>query len=197
MKFVKCLTVAVTAVTLGVICAVCASAATIYKSPDGNFEYTIGSDGNITIGSYIGKGGEAVVPSAIGGRKVTKLANTFNGSSVTSVTIPDGITELGEYVFSTCDNLTTVKLPSTITVIPKSAFAYCPKLTTVTIPENVTTIDDKAFYSCEGLTSIKIPSKVSYHPHCLRVCITRDMIRARWKKCTCRPTRMRKRCSVR
>ena len=162
MKFVKCLTVAVTAVTLGVICAVCASAATIYKSPDGNFEYTIGSDGNITIGSYIGKGGEAVVPSAIGGRKVTKLANTFNGSSVTSVTIPDGITELGEYVFSTCDNLTTVKLPSTITVIPKSAFAYCPKLTTVTIPENVTTIDDKAFYSCEGLTSIKIPSKVSY-----------------------------------
>ena len=60
MKFVKCLTVAVTAVTLGVICAVCASAATIYKSPDGNFEYTIGSDGNITIGSYIGKGGEAV-----------------------------------------------------------------------------------------------------------------------------------------
>lgn len=162
MKFVKCLTVAVTAVTLGVICAVCASAATIYKSPDGNFEYTIGSDGNITIGSYIGKGGEAAVPSAIGGRKVTKLANTFNGSSVTSVTIPDGITELGEYVFSTCDNLTTVKLPSTITVIPKSAFAYCPKLTTVTIPENVTTIDDKAFYSCEGLTSIKIPSKVSY-----------------------------------
>ena len=100
MKFVKCLTVAVTAVTLGVICAVCASAATIYKSPDGNFEYTIGSDGNITIGSYIGKGGEAAVPSAIGGRKVTKLANTFNGSSVTSVTIPDGITELGEYVFS-------------------------------------------------------------------------------------------------
>lgn len=162
MKFVKCLTVAVTAVTLGVICAVCASAATIYKSPDGNFEYTIGSDGNITIGSYIGKGGKAVVPSAIGGRKVTKLANTFNGSSVTSVTIPDGITELGEYVFSTCDNLTTVKLPPTITVIPKSAFAYCPKLTTVTIPENVTTIDDKAFYSCEGLTSIKIPSKVSY-----------------------------------
>ena len=63
MKFVKCLTVAVTAVTLGVICAVCASAATIYKSPDGNFEYTIGSDGNITIGSYIGKGGEAAVPS--------------------------------------------------------------------------------------------------------------------------------------
>ena len=162
MKFLKGLTIAITAVTLGVICAVCASAATIYKSPDGNFEYTIGSDGNITIGSYIGKGGEAVVPSAIGGRKVTKLANTFNGSSVTSVTIPDGITELGEYVFSTCDNLTTVKLPSTITVIPKSAFAYCPKLTTVTIPENVTTIDDKAFYSCEGLTSIKIPSKVSY-----------------------------------
>ena len=29
------------------------------------------------------------------------------------------------------------------------------------------------------------------------VCITRDMIRARWKKCTCQPTRMRKRCSVR
>lgn len=162
MKFVKWLTVAVTVVTLSVICAVCAGAATIYKSPDGNFEYTIGSDGNITIGSYIGNSGEVTVPSAIGGRKVTKLANTFNGKSVTSVTIPDGISELGEYVFSTCDNLTSVKLPSTITVIPKSAFAYCPKLTTVAIPANVTTIDDKAFYCCEGLTSITIPSKVSY-----------------------------------
>lgn len=162
MKFLKWLTAAVTVITLSIICTVCAGAATIYKSPDGNFEYTIESDGNITIGSYIGKGGEVTVPSAIGGRKVTKLANTFNGKSVTSVTIPDGITELGEYVFSTCDDLTTVKLPSTITVIPKSAFAYCPKLTTVTIPASVTTIDDKAFYCCEGLTSITIPSKVSY-----------------------------------
>ena len=41
------------------------------------------------------------------------------------------------------------------------------------------------------------PVYVARHPHCLRVCITRDMIRARWKKCTCQPTRMRKRCSVR
>ena len=55
-----------------------------------------------------------------------------------SVTIPDGVTEIGESAFFQCTGLTAVTIPNSVTEIGGSAFSGCTGLTAVTIPDSVT-----------------------------------------------------------
>ena len=50
--------------------------------------------------------------------------------------------------------LTTYTIPNSVTSIGEWAFAYCSGLTSITIPNSVTSIGNYAFYSCAGLTSV-------------------------------------------
>ena len=50
---------------------------------------------------------------------------------------------------------TSVTIPNGVTSIGDGAFSYCSGLTSITIPNSVTSIDNYAFYDCSGLTSIK------------------------------------------
>ena len=68
----------------------------------------------------------------------------YNESALTTVTLGDGITELGEGVFWYCVNLQTIDL-NKVTKIGMGAFAECKLLATVTNLENVVTIGDNAF----------------------------------------------------
>ena len=88
-------------------------------------------------------------------------AYAFYGTSLTSVTIPSGVTILGNYAFSNCSSLTSVTIPSGVTSIGGSAFSNCTSLTSVTIPSGVTSIGSSAFYQCTSLTSVTIPSGVT------------------------------------
>ena len=55
--------------------------------------------------------------------------NAFQGSSVTSVTLPLwGITSIGAFAFNDCTGLTEFTLPASITSIGERAFYYCDKL---------------------------------------------------------------------
>ncbi len=51
--------------------------------------------------------------------------------SLTEITIPDGITDLGEKVFEGCVNLTTVNFPGSLEYVGINCFGNCPKLKTV------------------------------------------------------------------
>ena len=87
----------------------------------------------------------------------------FNGcSGLTSVTIPNSVTRIGSYAFSRCSGLTSVTIPNSVTSIGKSAFIYCSGLTSVTIPNSVTSIGEHAFYGCSGLTSVHITDLASW-----------------------------------
>ena len=77
-------------------------------------------------------------------------------TGLTSVTIPDSVTSIGDYAFHGCTGLTSVTIPNSVTSIGSYAFQYCSGLTSVTIPNSVTSIGDGAFYSCTGLTSIVV-----------------------------------------
>ncbi|MCD8161397.1 MAG: leucine-rich repeat domain-containing protein, partial [Clostridiales bacterium] len=82
-------------------------------------------------------------------------------NSITSVTIPDGVTSIGAEAFAYCESLTSVTIPDSVTTIGKYAFEYCTGLTSVTIPSSVTTIGNGAFRSCESLTSVAVPDSVT------------------------------------
>lgn len=81
--------------------------------------------------------------------------------SIKSVTIENGITNIGAYAFASCSNLTDVSISSSITEIGVSAFERCRSLKSITIPNSVTRIESKAFTGCTAFTSITVPNSVT------------------------------------
>ncbi|MBR3503596.1 MAG: leucine-rich repeat protein, partial [Clostridia bacterium] len=93
---------------------------------------------------------------------VTSIGDSAFGycTGLTSVTIPDGVTSIGNNAFQGCTGLTSVTIPDGVTSIGNYAFQGCTGLTSVTIPDSVTSIGGGAFSGCTGLTSITIPDSV-------------------------------------
>ena len=86
----------------------------------------------------------------------------FSGcSNLTSVTVPNSVTTMGVCVFSGCSNLISVNLSEKLTVISEFMFAGCSSLASVTIPNGVTSISNYAFSNCTSLTSVTIPGSVT------------------------------------
>ena len=86
----------------------------------------------------------------------------FKGcSGLTSLTLPDGITEIGDEAFTYCSGLTSLTLPDGITEIGSSAFRDCSGLTSLTLPAGITSISDCAFEGCSGLTSLTLPAGIT------------------------------------
>ena len=105
------------------------------------------------------------IPATIGGVPVVSIGTVgggypgpFTGKSLTSVTIPEGVTSIGDSAFFS-NKLTSVTIPSSVTSIGDSAF-FSNKLTSVTIPSSVTSIGSNAFRSNQ-LTSVTIPEGVT------------------------------------
>ncbi|MBR4367225.1 MAG: leucine-rich repeat protein [Bacteroidaceae bacterium] len=97
---------------------------------------------------------------------VLNLKGTLNNafercSGLTNVSIPEGVTSIGNYAFYGCFSLTSVTIPNSVTSIGDNAFDRCSSLTSITIPNSVTTINREAFYGCSSLTSITIPEGVT------------------------------------
>ena len=84
-----------------------------------------------------------------------------NCDSITSVTIPDSVTVMGVGAFQGCDNLQVVIMGTGVTYVSSHEFEGCTALTSVTIGSNVTLIDDSAFENCTSLSSITIPNSVT------------------------------------
>ncbi|MCR5123948.1 MAG: leucine-rich repeat domain-containing protein [Treponema sp.] len=81
--------------------------------------------------------------------------------SVTSVVIPEGVTEIGWKAFKECTSLASVEIPSSVTKIGSRAFYGCESLASVEIPSSVTEIGSSAFWGCKSLSSVVIPPSVT------------------------------------
>ena len=94
---------------------------------------------------------------------VTSVGNYafYNCSSMATVNIPDGVTEIGNNAFSGCSNLANVNIPATVTSIGAFAFRGCSKLESITLPAGLTSIGSSAFSGCVALTAITIPDGVT------------------------------------
>lgn len=77
----------------------------------------------------------------------------FGFECLNKVTIKD-VTAIGDSAFAGCSSLSSITLPSGLTSIGKLVFSGCVKLNSLTIPSSVTIIHPLAFYECTGLKSV-------------------------------------------
>lgn len=106
-------------------------------------EFVLYDDGDgVRVIGYLGNETELVLPA-----NVTVIGNyAFISSGITSVTLHEGITEIGKYAFADCIGLTEITLPESLEKIGEDAFNSCSGISFVLIPENVTSIGYSAFY---------------------------------------------------
>ena len=94
---------------------------------------------------------------------VTNIGDyAFSGCrSLTDIVIPDSVTRIGDGAFRGCKSLTDIVIPNSVTSIGDNAFEYCFSLSNLVIPDGVTSIEDNAFEGCYSLSSVVIPDSVS------------------------------------
>ena len=82
-------------------------------------------------------------------------------STLKYVSIPDSVTEIGNYAFEGCSNLTGIEIPEMVTKIGNAAFSGCKSIESIEIPKAVTSIGGSAFANTE-LKSLALPESLTY-----------------------------------
>ena len=110
---------------------------------------------------YKGKGEKVTIPYG-----VTEIGEeAFDGrADIVSVTIPKTVKVIGEGAFYGCSALSMVDIPESVTEIGETAFMSCSALDSIIIPDSVTAIGDAAFMSCSNLTEVILPSNITALP---------------------------------
>ena len=149
--------------------APCISAESIAtgENPDKNITWTFDNVGVLTIS---GEGeidfydlnfnfDKNNIKKLIINEGITGIELFLECENLTSVVLPQTLTNIGSYAFCNCKKLTDVIIPNAVTNIDDSAFAYC-NLTNIQLPHLLTNIGNSAFIQCGGLTSIEFPESL-------------------------------------
>ena len=126
---------------------------------DSNVFYSAGTAGDgikVTFGDSVEK-----IPAYLFYARSDYISSSSYRPKITSVTIGNGVTSIGDYAFYYCSRLSSVTIPDSVTSIGKRAFYDCGSLKSVTIGNSVTSIGYEAFYYCSGLTEINYNAKAA------------------------------------
>lgn len=112
---------------------------------------------------------DLTVPAVLNGKNVVRIGNeAFCGDKlpycrnyIKKITIPEGVTGIGNTAFGGCQKLEEVVLPEGITMIEHAAFKNCSKLNRLIFPESLVSMEFDMISGCESLTEITVPENVS------------------------------------
>ena len=77
-----------------------------------------------------------------------------------TLTLPESVTDIGHFAFFDCESLKSADLGKVVTIGYK-AFYSCSALKEVTLPDTLTVIGEEAFSNCSLLAKIVIPDSVT------------------------------------
>ena len=128
----------------------------VYNLPNGSKEgdFIFGKPNDVnTLVVYLGNATELTLPANCEGENYVIDSEVFkNNTTITSIAIPNSVTNIGSSAFSGCINLKKVEL-NTTTV--ENWFSGNASINEVVIGNSVTSIGNSAFNDCTGLTSVE------------------------------------------
>ena len=129
----------------------------------------------------------AKIPAQIGGVAVTGIQAEAFGHEISDglacqqlreVTLPEGVTVIGDKAFAKCIALEKINIPSTVSSIGFESFLYCESLREITLPEGLTELGQGAFCNCASLKTMDIPGSVKLLPaYLLSGCTSLEEVR--------------------
>jgi len=145
---------------------------------DGIYYYLIDEYAEVASMPYPDKySGDIIIPSTITYQSSTYsvvsvgIQAFLNCTSLSSVTISDGISDIGMEAFKGCTSLTNVTLPKSLVDICYRTFDGCTSLVSISIPDSVKKISQNAFRDCNKLNSVAIgKSVISIEDHVFSSC---------------------------
>lgn len=120
-------------------------------------------NGGAVITGYIGSEDQIIIPSQIDGLNVSAIGKEafYKNKTITSVVIPDTVTEIKTGAFYGCEKLSSAELSEGLKIIGRNAFQDCISLKEITIPSGVEKIAPWTFSGCTELSTINITGSLS------------------------------------
>lgn len=130
-------------------------------NPASDFAYTA-DGGEVTITEYIGTSEHVLIPDTIDGLPVTALGHrAFYEKTVTTVVVPDSVTEIGAACFSGDNYLVSLKLPDGLKKLPPASLESCMRLYDFDLPQSLEKIYSSVFEFNYYLTHLTLPSSLT------------------------------------
>lgn len=130
-------------------------------NPASDFAYTA-DGGEVTITEYIGTSEHVLIPDTIDGLPVTALGHrAFYEKHVTTVVVPDSVTEIGAACFSGDNYLVSLKLPDGLKRLPPASLESCMRLYDFDLPQSLEKIYSSVFEFNYYLTHLTLPSSLT------------------------------------
>lgn len=112
-------------------------------------------NGTYAVVGYTGNAANVVVPNGYGGGVITVIGDKlFSGhKEIVSVTFPDTVTDMGEFIFDGCESLRRIELPSQLECLWGYTFVRCG-IEEITLPDKLVTLPPFAFKDCKNLRRV-------------------------------------------
>lgn len=107
--------------------------------------------GKASVMQQSGLTGDIVIPETVRHDNTdytvtTVQDNAFSGNDITSISLPNTVSVMGDACFGSCSKLVSATLPAGLTSLGNSCFYDCRNLASVTLPEGIEELGYQCFY---------------------------------------------------